>query len=122
MPEPVDPTSAVVVPAGTSRSMSASVGGPAVSDSSYRNATPRIETSPRRTSRVPAPGLSPISTRRSSTSKIRPNSAFDVATFCPIVCIALAGATSRLSMLVNATTVPSEIGDAPFASASPAIQ
>lgn len=45
-----------------------------------------------------------------------------MAKFWPIDCIAVAGATSRFSRLVKATTVPMEVGLAPPASASPASQ
>ena len=69
-----------------------------------------------------ASGRSVTSSGRSSTSKMRANSAVEVAKLCPMVCIAVAGPTSRLSMLVNATTVPIVVGLAPPASMSPASQ
>ena len=64
---------------------------------------------------APAPGRSATSTGRSSTSKIRPNSASDVDTCCPIPCSPLTGPTSRLTMLANATTVPIEASEPPCA-------
>src|SRR3954449_6973349 len=60
-----------------------------------------------------------MSAGRSSTSKIRPNSAIDVETATPIPCSALTGPTSRLSMLANATAVPIEIVTEPCARAHP---
>ncbi len=63
-----------------------------------------------------------MSTGRSRTAKIRPNRAIDVDAATPMPCNAVAGPTSRLSMLVNATAVPIVIGAAPWANAMPAIQ
>ena len=53
---------------------------------------------------------------------MRPNSAIDVDTAWPMPWIELAGTTNRLSMLVNATTVPSVVGEPPWVSSMPAIQ
>ncbi len=114
-PEPVSPTSARELPAGTSRLTSASAGGP---PSSYANVTcsnrkwPR--TWPRRT------GLSgeAISTGRSRYSKIRANSASELVIVTLTSSRLISGRNRFPCRAVNATSVPMLI--APAANGRPA--
>jgi hypothetical protein len=120
LPEPVSPTTAVVVPGATVTSTPRRI-----ALSSYANVTSSKRTSPRTDGTPPtpsstAPSRSATSTSRSRYSKIRWNRASDVWTSIWTDRSDWIGKNSRVWIVVNATSVPSEIEALPPAIASPA--
>ena len=136
LPEPVSPTSAVVVPSSTRNPTSDSVhpGPPRAARSSgrapaawppalpasapYRNQTWSNSTSPASTRSI-ASGFSKMSTGWSRYSKIRSNSASDVWTSRLTPSSEPTGKNRRVCSVVNATRVATEIEFEPWASARP---